>query len=375
MKKYFFNTVRKIALVFGLLTLLTACNFNGNSKKDKTSADSLEIKGLKDYYNAYFPVGVAVEPHSLTGESADLIKREYNTISPENVMKMGNIHPEKDWFAWQDTDRLVQFARENDMKLRGHALVWHQQHGDWIFKDADDNEVDKEELFARMKTHIDSVMHRYKDDIYAWDVVNEAVSDKPGEVYRLSEWLEIGGKEFLVKAFQYAREADPEAKLFYNDYDAIFPHKRDKIIELIKYLQENDAPIDGIGIQAHWTVFGPSEEILRETLDKYAALGLEIQITELDVSIHKKEHQARERNEEDSDEFTEQLQKQQKEMYAMIFKVFREYKDVITNVTFWGVSDKDSWLNYFPVEGRKDYPLLFNANLKPKEAYRIVSDF
>lgn len=370
-------TFKKLFKGFGLagITILLFLSCVKKTGRDITNKNDGGVVGLAHFYNAYFPVGVAVEPHSLEGGPAALIKREYNTISPENVMKMGNIHPEKDRFYWQDTDQLVRFARENDMKLRGHALVWHQQHGDWIFTGDDQNEVDKEELFARMKTHIDSVMHRYKDDIYAWDVVNEAVSDKPGEVYRPSEWLEIGGKEFLVKAFQYAREADPEAKLFYNDYDAIFPHKRDKIIELIKYLQENDAPIDGIGIQAHWTVFGPSEEILRETLDKYAALGLEIQITELDVSIHKKEHQARERNEEDSDEFTEQLQKQQKEMYAMIFKVFREYKDVITNVTFWGVSDKDSWLNYFPVEGRKDYPLLFDANLKPKEAYRIVSDF
>ncbi len=170
-------------------------------------------------------MGVAVAPNTVEGESADLLLAHFNSITPENVMKMGPIHPEKDRFYWEDADKIAAFAEENDLKMRGHALVWHQQTGDWIFKDEAGNKVDREELLARMKTHIDSVVGRYKGSIYSWDVVNEAISDNPDELLRKSEWLEIIGDDFIAKAFEYARAADPDAKLYYNDYNAIIPEK------------------------------------------------------------------------------------------------------------------------------------------------------
>lgn len=367
---------QKSVFILAFAVAVTSCKSNTDSdKEDKTALEDTSEMGLKDYYEDYFPMGVAVAPNSIKGESAELIKKEYNSITPENVMKMGPIHPEKDKFYWEDADALAEFARENNLMMRGHALVWHQQTGGWIFENENGEKVSKEELLKRMKNHIDSVVPRYSDIIYAWDVVNEAVADDSTKVYRESEWLEIAGKDFLVKAFEYTREADPDVKLFYNDYNAIIPEKRDRIIELLKFLQENDAPIDGVGIQAHWSIYGPSEEELREALDLYSELGLEIQITELDVSLYPWEKERRELKEGESDEFTPELQQKQIEAYDMFFKVFRDYEDVITGVTFWNISDRYSWLDTYPVEGRKNYPLLFDENFERKKAYERVVEF
>ncbi|PRX46867.1 endo-1,4-beta-xylanase [Salegentibacter salegens] len=368
---------QKSVFILAFAAAFTACKSNTDSEEKEVKAqteDSSDM-GLKDYYEDYFPMGVAVAPNSVKGKSAELIKKEYNSITPENVMKMGPIHPEKDKFYWEDADLLAEFAKENNLKMRGHALVWHQQTGGWIFENESGGNVNKKELLKRMKNHIDSVVPRYSDIIYAWDVVNEAVADDSTKVYRESEWLKIAGKDFLVKAFEYAREADSNVKLFYNDYNAIIPEKRDRIIELLKYLQENNAPIDGVGIQAHWSIYGPSEAELREALDLYSELGLEIQITELDVSLYPWEKERRELKEGESDEFTPELEQKQIEAYDMFFRVFRDYKDVITGVTFWNISDRYSWLDTYPVAGRKNYPLLFDENFERKKAYEKVVEF
>lgn len=339
------------------------------------SADEQIKIGLKDYFSDYFIMGVAVAPNSVQGESADLILREFSSITPENVMKMGPIHPGEYEFNWKEADALAEFAEENDLKMRGHALVWHQQTGDWIFENDKGEEVSRVELFSRMKTHIDSVVSRYRGTIYAWDVVNEAIADEPDKYLRESPWYEIGGEEFIQKAFEYAHEADPEAELFYNDYNAIIPEKRDRIYRLLKDLVEKEVPIDGMGIQGHWSIFGPSEEELREALDLYASLGLDIQITELDVSIYPWEKERRKLRPEESFEFTPELEQKQIEQYEMFFRVFRDYQDVITGITFWNVSDKYSWLDFYPVEGRKNYPLLFDENYKPKKVYERITQF
>jgi len=366
---------QKLIFVSLLLVGFAACKSETDSEEGKSTVESSSEKGLKDYYQDYFPMGVAVAPFSIQGKSVELIKKEFNSITPENVMKMGPIHPEKDKFFWDEADAIADFAKENKLKMRGHALVWHEQAGGWIFEGDDGKRVSKQELLKRMKNHIDSVVPRYADLIYAWDVVNEAVADDSTKVYRESKWLEIAGKEFLVKAFEYARQADPDVKLFYNDYNAIIPEKRDRIIELLKYLQENDAPIDGMGIQAHWSIYGPSEEELREALDLYAELGLEIQITELDVSLYPWEKERRPLREGEKGEFTPELEQKQIDAYDMFFRVFRDYKDVITGVTFWNVSDAYSWLDTYPVEGRKNYPLLFDENQERKKAYEKVIEF
>jgi endo-1,4-beta-xylanase len=201
-------------------------------------------------------------------------------------------------------------------------------------------------------------------------VVNEAVDDSESNGLRESEWYKICGEEFIAKAFQWAHEADPDAQLFYNDYNTEFPAKRDKIYQLLKGLLDNGVPINGIGLQGHWSLKNPSEKNLREAIEKFSSLGLKIQITELDVSVYSSNEKTAE-----NQVFTQEKEQLQMDQYKMIFRIFREYRKEITGVTFWNISDRSSWLDNFPVRGRKNYPLLFDQNLQPKKAYREVIDF
>ena len=252
-------------------------------------------KGLKDYFTKYFTMGVAVSPRSLKTDEAGLILKNFSSITPENAMKMGPIHPRENEYFWRDADSIVAFAKNNHLKIRGHNLCWHNQAPRWIFTNAAGDTVSKEILLQRLKEHINTVVSRYKGTIYAWDVVNEAVSDKPGEYLRNSAWLRICGEDFIAKAFEYAHEADPDALLFYNDYNEINAVKRDKIYKLVKSLKDAGVPIHGIGLQGHWAINEPSEAELTNTISKFVDLGLKIQVTELDISVYNKEHDARER--------------------------------------------------------------------------------
>lgn len=333
-----------------------------------------EDKGLKDYYAEFFPVGASVGPRSIRGDEAVLILKHFNSLTAENVMKMGPIHPEEDRYNWQPADAIVDFAQENGLRVRGHTLCWHNQTPDWIFVDSRGDQVAKDVLLARLEKHITEVVTRYKGKIYAWDVVNEAINNS-GEMYRESPWYEICGKEYITKAFEFAHKADPDALLFYNDYNCEKPEKREWIYQLVKELKEDGVPIHGVGIQGHWSVYEPSEEDIRETIEKFSELGLQIQITELDVSVYMPEGERREIRPDESDEFTPEMETKQVEQYRTIFEVLRDYRDVITGVTFWNVSDKYSWLDFNPVRGRKNYPLLFDENYQPKKAYWEVINF
>ena len=333
-------------------------------------------KGLKDYYKKHFSLGVAVSPRALLTDEAGLIVKEFESMTPENAMKMGPVHPEEKRYFWKDADSIAAFAKRNNLRLRGHTLCWHNQTPRWLFVDTAGKNVLKEVLLQRLKEHITEVVQRYRGTIYAWDVVNEAISDKKDEYLRPSLWYQICGEEYIAKAFQYAHEADPKALLFYNDYNETNPEKREKIYKLVKSLKEAGVPIYGVGLQGHWSIYEPTEQTLIETIEKFKDLGLKVQVTELDVSVYPKEHGRRERKPEDAnDQFTAEQEKKQTEMFEMIFRVFRKYKDVVSAVTFWNISDRSSWLDNFPVPGRKDYPLLFDKNLKPKKAYWEVVNF
>jgi len=332
-------------------------------------------KGLKDYYKNYFPIGVAITPNNLKTDEANLILQQFNSLTPENAMKMEPIHPEENRYFWRDADSIVAFAQRNNLRIRGHNLCWHNQAPQWIFVD-NGKPISKKVLLQRLKDHITTVVNRYKGKVYEWDVVNEAISDNPKEYLRNSQWLQICGEEYIAKAFQYAHEADPDAILFYNDYNEISAVKREKIYRLVKSLKDAGVPIGGVGLQGHWAVNEPSREQIDNTIKKFADLGLKIKITELDISVYTKEHNARERGPEDANTtFTPEKEKQQMEVYKMCFEIFRKYRHVLTGVTFWNISDRNSWLDNFPVKNRKDYPLLFDKNLKPKKAFWKVVKF
>ena len=346
------------------------------SPTNRIKTSTTTSKGLNDYYKNYFTIGVAVSPQALKRDEAPLILQQFGSVTPENAMKMGPIHPFENEYYWKDADSIVAFAQRNHLKVRGHCLCWHNQTPAWFFKDSKGNQVSKEVLLQRLKDHITTVVKRYKGIIYAWDVVNEVISDNPDEYFRISEFYKICGEDFVAKAFEYAHEADPDALLFYNDYNEISAIKRAKIIRMLKSLKASGVPITAIGLQAHWAVNEPSPQQLDSTLKDFAALNLKIQITELDISVYPKEHNARGRRAEDADTaFTIERQNKQAEIYKYCFEKFRKYKNYISGVTFWNISDRHSWLDDFPVVGRKDHPLLFDEKLQPKKAYWEVVNF
>ena len=367
MNKFTLLRVRKITLAAFLISLFISMCLSTNAQDSN--------KGLKDYYKSYFPMGVAIRPQSVTGPEAELILKHFESVTAENAMKMGPIHPKEDEFFWADADAIVNFAQANKLKIRGHTLCWHNQTPAWLFKDAQGADVTKEVLLKRLKDHITAVVGRYKGKIYAWDVVNEVIDDDDSKYFRESPWYKICGEEFVAKAFEYAHEADPNALLFYNDYNTESAGKRERIYKMLKGLLDKKVPIHGVGLQAHWSIFSPTEQELRQSVEKFSSLGLKIQFTELDISVYQSEHSRRERRADESDAFTPEMEAKQTEQYKMVFKVFREYKDKITGVTFWNVSDKSSWLDNFPVRGRKNYPLLFDQTFQPKKVYWEVVRF
>ncbi|CCH51838.1 Endo-1,4-beta-xylanase [Fibrisoma limi BUZ 3] len=330
---------------------------------------------LKEAYKNYFPIGVAVSPRSLTGPETELIRQQFNSLTPENAMKMGPIHPEENRYFWQDADAIVAFAQQNNFKVRGHTLCWHNQTPRWFFTDAQGNQVSREVLLSRLKQHINDVVGRYKGKIYAWDVVNEAVPDTGTGLYRRSKFYEIIGEDYIEKAFEYAHAADPKATLFYNDYNTENASKRERIYQVVKKLKNKGVPIHGVGLQGHWSIYEPTVEELEKSIRQFASLGLQVQITELDVSVHPKEHERRPKKPTDTGELTPDMVTKQAAQYKMLFDTFRKHKGTLTGVTFWNVSDKTTWLDNFPVQGRKDYPLLFDQNFQPKEAFKGVVNF
>lgn len=341
------------------------------SKKSTASS----AKGLKDYYKDYFYMGVAVSPQGLRREEeAKLILEHFNSMTPENAMKMGPIHPRENEYFWRDADSIANFARRNGLRLRGHTLCWHNQAPNWIFIDSSNGKrdtVSKEVLYKRLKDHIYTVVNRYKDVIYAWDVVNEVISENKDEYFRNSAWWRICGEEFVEKAFQYAHEADPNALLFYNDFNETNPVKREKIYRLVKSLKDKGIPIHGVGMQAHWGTFEITAGEIDSTITAFASLGLKVQLTELDLKVHKPANGA---SRDTTRGYTAEREKMQTEKYDMIFQVLRKHKKNIQAVTFWNVSDRQSWLDGRNGAG-KAYPLLFDTTYQPKPAYYKVIDF
>lgn len=324
-------------------------------------------EGLKDYYKDYFYIGAAIEPNALdNANDVKLLKRHFNSLTAENVMKWSSLQPIEGTFRFENADKILAFAQENGMQVRGHTLCWHNQVPDWIFKDGA-NTASKELVLQRLRTHINTVITHFKGKVYAWDVVNEVIADD-SNIYRSSKWYGICGEDFIIEAFKAARAADPNAKLFYNDYSATNATKRDKIYNLLKKLKDLNL-VDGMGLQGHWNISAPSNELIIAAFDKYKSLGIELQITEFDVSVYTS-------NSQTQSSFTSELSQQQTLAYARFFNLFRIYKNDITGVTFWGVADNHTWLDTYPVTtGRKNYPFLFGTDYNPKQAYFTVIDF
>lgn len=331
----------------------------------------LDIPALKSVFADDFKLGSSLlvnEIMDLQGPDATLLKKHFNSLTPGNELKWDATEPQENMFNFSRADQIADFAASNGISLRGHTLVWHSQTPDWVFHDDKGNLVSKEVLFARMKNHIDNVVGHYKGKIYAWDVVNEVMEpgdQQPGGL-RNSLWYQIAGEEYIEKAFEYAHAADPEAKLFINDYNTHIPDKRQDLVDLIKRLQAKGVPIDGIGHQNHISLTYPSVADLDSMITAFENLGIEQQITEMDMSIYTNDT-------ESFDSFSEELQIAQANRYREIFDVFVKHKDQLTAVIFWGKDDTNTWLRTFPVN-RNNWPLLFDERLQAKYAYWALVD-
>ncbi|MBQ9400135.1 MAG: endo-1,4-beta-xylanase [Bacteroidales bacterium] len=354
-----------LALVLGSLSM---------AAQPRGAAPQPITDGLKDAYKDYFMIGVAVNQRNVTvPEQVALVKREFNSITAENDMKPQPTEPRKGEFNWEGADRIADFCRENGIKLRGHCLMWHSQVGEWIYRDEKGNLLPKEQFYANMKHHIQAVVNRYKDVVYAWDVVNEAVADnpvRPGQSpMRQSPMFQIAGEEFIYKAFEYAHEADPNALLFYNDYNEADPQKSQRIYDLVKRMKDAGVPVHGIGMQGHYNIYSPLASDVEAAIVKYAELVDHIHVTELDIRVNTEMGGQLNFSQGSQAAVSSWEQTLQQDQYESLFRVFRKHADVIDCVTFWNVSDRDSWL------GVNNSPLLFDANYQPKRAYSAVKGF
>jgi endo-1,4-beta-xylanase len=319
-----------------------------------------------------FPVGAAVNSWNFSeNDPHHKLLRHFNAFVYENEMKQDASEPLKGQFNLAAEQKLIEYGEKTGAKLRGHTLVWHNQVPSWMFSGTGrDGKATREELYSNIKEHIDGVVGAGKGRFYCWDVVNECIDDATGTI-RHNQYYDIcGSDEYIVKAFQYAREADPSALLFLNDYNIeMSGQKQTGFYNELKKLLAEGAPIDGVGMQCHISLYSPSVQEIKDAVEKFAALGLKVQITELDMSLYRDGNSPQ-------ITLTDKILAEQAERYRSLFTMF-EYEHKAGNldlVMFWGLSDDISWLNDFPRKGRENWPLMFGKDRMPKPCFWIVTD-
>jgi endo-1,4-beta-xylanase len=337
------------------------------------SSSAVSLPSLAERYRAYFPIGAAVEPVTLE-KDGELVLRHFNRLVAENTMKWGELCRASPEYDFTRADAIADFARRHGLKLTGHTLLWHQMQPSWLFRRGD-ADVSKTELAACLRSHVFRMVERYADVVDNWDVVNEAVSETPGKVYRDggedSAWYRIfGSEEYVHLAFRFAREARdvhaPHVGLYYNDYNLERRDKREKALELVRSLRAQGLTVDGVGIQGHINLVWPTAEELRASIEELARADLKVKVSELDVSVYTEDQPEAQRFESEV-ELDEKLEELLAARYREIFDVFCDQAKHLTSITFWGATDDVSWLNYWPLR-RKNYPLLIGHGRHPKRA-------
>jgi endo-1,4-beta-xylanase len=340
-----------------------------------------KLPSLAEAYKRDFLVGAAVNTWLLTsppGRELKLVGEQYSSVTGENCMKWGPIHPEPDRYDFKGADALIEFAEKHRMKVIGHTLVWHEQTPDWVFKDPRGGPAPPELVRARLEEHIATVVGRYKGRVYGWDVVNEAI-ENDGSM-RDTPWRRALGDDYLTIAFQATENADPDAELYYNDYSMELPAKRAATRDLVRRLRSAGCKVTGVGLQSHWKIDYPTAEEIDETLADYARMHVAVMITELDVNSLpmpwddggadvSQRADGTSLGDPYRDGFPPEMQQRLADRYATIFGLFRKHRRAITRVTFWGIGDGWTWLNHWPVKGRTAHPLLFDRDLAPKPAF------
>lgn len=306
-----------------------------------------------------------------------ILANHFNLVVAENDTKMSNMYPKPGEFDFSSADKFIEMAKKNNQDIRWHTLVWHNQSPEWIFKDDDGNQVSKEVLEQRLKDYIFTIGKRYSKDICSVDVVNECISDK---TFKLrdgndrSKWFDILGPDYIDKAFFWAKEAFPNSSLVINDYNLeMIPGKRQGMYELLKGMKERGVPVDTVGLQMHINMEYPPVSEIEKTIELYGSLGLNVIVTEMEISVYhdfkdgKEQFQPRR-------EYTQELMEKQAARYSEIFECFKKEAKagILKDVILWGITDRFSWKNDFPVRGRTDAPLLFDIEGKAKPAFNAL---
>jgi len=347
---------------------------------------------LRDAYRDAFRFGSAVNEAIVSGAdsaSQRIVVTQFNTITNENVLKAERVNPRPGVYDFGPGDAFVEFGERNGMFIVGHTLVWHNQTPAWFFQDSEGKPNTRTAQIERLRSHIQAVAGRYAGRIHAWDVVNEVI-DNDGS-YRPTTWVRgIGDGDSLVTlAFRFASTYAPNTELYYNDFNAWRPTKRDGIVRLVRMLKKEGIRIDGVGMQGHWGLDYPKTEYIEAAIDSFAALGVKVMITELDVDVLPLTKEGQIIGTVMSDpqfqleEFKtfldpyrnglpDDVQQRLADRYAELFRIFYRKRDKIDRVTLWGVHDGMSWKNGYPVPGRTNYPLLFSRDRKPKPAFDAV---
>jgi endo-1,4-beta-xylanase len=382
----------KASLARTIVLILIIIGFENCNQTKNNTIDEKNNTVLKDAYKESFLIGTAVNDEIVSGAdkaSQDIVIHQFNTITLENGLKAALINPEPGVFNFGPADAFVAFGEKHKMFIIGHTLVWHNQTPAWFFTNASGNPNSKEEQIERLRNHIKTVAGRYAGKVHAWDVVNEVI-DNDGS-YRPTTWVNaFGNGDTLVKyAFKFASEFAPNTELYYNDFNAWRPAKRDGIVRLVKMLQQEGIRIDGVGMQGHWGLNYPKTDYIEAAIDAYAATGIKVMITELDVDVLPltKEGQIIGQGMSDKqfqlEEFKtffdpyskglpDSIQTLLTNRYEELFRIFYNKREKIERVTLWGVQDGMSWKNGYPIPDRTNYPLLWDRDRKPKPALKAV---
>lgn len=351
----------------------TACV---NSQTASTS--SQQIPSLKKVFKNDFGIGTALDARQIEEKdprAAVLIPQQFNMATPENIMKAEIIHPRWDQYNFDLGDKLIAYGKKHDIKINGHTLIWHSQLPAYA------RSIQSVDSFKTFFTnHINTIASHYSGKIFSWDVVNEALNEDG--TMRKSIFLNKLGDDFVTEAFRLTQAASPNTELYYNDYNNEQPAKRAGCIALIKKIQAAGVRIDGVGIQGHWHVGRVPFKDIEESILQYAALGIKVMFTELDIEVLPRNFQGADVNQRMREDASlnpyvnglpDSVQQQLANDYEALFKLFLKHKDKVTRVTFWGVNDAQSWLNGWPVRGRTNYPLLFDREFNPKPAfYKVI---
>lgn len=365
-----------IALNVVAISLFSSCDTK-NSAKENNIKD--EVSSLRNTFQNEFYIGAALDSSKIKENDKSITEFmgvEFGSITSENIMKSMFIHPQEDVFDYKLSDQFVALGEKLGQHIHGHTLIWHSQLSPWMEEINDRKKMDEV-----MKDHIVKITGRYKNRIDSWDVVNEALNEDG--TYRETPFFKVLGEEYLAKAFAYAAETDPNAILFYNDYNLTKKSKREGVIKLVKSLQDKGVKIDGVGMQGHWSLNSPSLQEIEESIIEYSALGVEVAITELDITVLpnpwdldganvSENYESNPKMNPYPDSLPDSISIQLAERYKSIFELFVKHQDKISRVTFWGVNDGQSWLNNWPIKGRTNYPLLFDRDFEPKKAYYKV---